>query len=74
MFFHSILGSRIYQRKSSLDGGEEELIKLLCNHNQQNGENAENHEVEMLTLPMKKNKNITYQGMDANSNYFYEKN
>lgn len=56
--FPSILVLCTYQRKSALD--EED------NDNQHNRENAENCKVEMLTQPLKKNKNMIYQGMYEN--------
>lgn len=69
--FYLILVSRIYQRKNALDCGKKEPINLCFDQNQHIGGNAENHEGEMLTFPIKKNKNITYQGMNANPNYFW---
>lgn len=65
MVFLSILVFFTDQRKSALGGDEEEKFKLFFDHNQLIGRNAENYE-EMLTLPMNKNKNMIYQGMNAN--------
>lgn len=72
MFFCSILESRIHQRKSSLNCGDEEQIKLVFSHNQHTVGNTFNYEGKMITLPMENDKNISYQGMNANPNYFYE--
>lgn len=58
--FSSILESVVYRRKSSLES-EERKLKQSVYDNQHIDGNAENHEWEMLTSPMEKNKNITYQ-------------
>lgn len=71
-FFWSILESRIHQRKSALEFSNEERIKLVFSHNQHTGGNIFNYEEEMITLPMENNKNIPYQGMNANPYHFYE--
>lgn len=62
VFFFLILASRTYKRKSAIGGNEDEKVKLFLDHNQLIGRNAENHEGEMLN----KNKNMIYQGMNAN--------
>lgn len=69
--FYSILVSRIYQRKNAFDCGKKEQINLCFDQNQHIGGNAENHEGETLTFRIKNNTNITYQGMNANPNYFW---
>lgn len=63
--FSSIIVSVIYKRKSSLESGEKEKINQSIYDNQHVDGKAENHEGEIFTSPMEKNKNITYQGMDA---------
>lgn len=72
-FFLSILESRIHQRKSALDFSDEERIKLVFSHNQHTDGNTFYYEGEMITLPMENNKNIPYQGMNANPYHFMNK-
>lgn len=72
-FFWSILESRIHQRKSALDFSDEERIKLVFSHNQHTDGNTFYYEGEMITLPMENNKNIPYQGMNANPYHFMNK-
>lgn len=72
MCFRSILEPRIHQRKSALDGGDEEQIEQVGSHYHHTGGNTLNNEGKIITLPMEKKKIISYQGMNANSNYFHE--
>lgn len=62
MVFSLILELRYYERKSAKCGNEDEKVKLLFDHYQLIGRNAENNEKELL----KKKKNMIYQGMNAN--------
>lgn len=72
--FSSILVSVIYGRKCSLESGEKEKINQSIYDNQHVDGNAENHEVEMLTSPMGKNMNITYQGLKTQTPTLVGKN
>lgn len=62
MFFPLILAFCTYKKNSAIHRNEDEKVKLLFDHNQLIGRNAENHEEEMLN----KNKTMIYQGMNAN--------
>lgn len=66
--FPSILVLCTYQRNSALGHDEEEKVELFFddNDNQHIRENAGNYNGEMLTQPLKKNKNMIYQGMYEN--------
>lgn len=62
MIFSLILAFCNYKRESAICSNEDEKVKLLFDHYQLIGRNAENNEKEML----KKKKNMIYQGMNAN--------
>lgn len=61
IIFPSILVFCTDQRKSALGGNEEKKDEFFFDDNQHIRENA-----EMLTSPLKKNKNLIYQGMYEN--------
>lgn len=63
VFFPLILACCTYQKNSAIGRNEDGKVKLLYDHNQLIGRYAENHDREML-----KNKNMIYQGMNANKN------
>lgn len=48
MFFPLILAFCTYKKNSAIHRNEDEKVKLLFDHNQLIGRNAENHEEEML--------------------------
>lgn len=67
MFFSLILELRNYKRESAICGNEDEKVKLLFDHYQLIGRNAEDNKKELL----KKKKNMIYQGMNANHKDMY---
>lgn len=58
MLFSLILAFCTHKRKSAIGGNEDEKVKLFFDYN---------HEGEMLN----KNKNMIYQGMNANHKNIY---
>lgn len=70
----SFLVSVIYRRKCSLESDDKEIINQSIFDNQHVDGSAENNEVEMLTSPMGKNMNITYQGLKTQTPTLVGKN